>query len=350
MKIYEHVFSAIILVTMLLAAIFLASISPSLYRSTSEVEQLKMAAQKVLAQLLLSPGDPEDWGRNISIKAWNLSSFGLAVSTVFTREAFVLDPDKVQRLSKELPEDLYIPPYRFSELLGLGSREVLDYGAKMEFIPVLKVTMNFNRDLCKVHVDVTSEQGVPVIGANVSLGAFYVKGGRINLCWNRSSTDFDGRCAINLPDPDPSFLLAIVSYYGLQAMKVINVNSRVGYLIGDHLLIELNLEVDTASALQVLVIPSSEGIKLGSVKCAITGHAIMTNYKIYNVSYIEPNMVAIVALTLNGELLVAYKIVPESYSSIAGEAHAPLAYMLERSVKIGLFTYTVRLRIWRMAW
>lgn len=354
MKIYEHVFAAIILVTMLLAAVFLTSITPSLYRSTSEVEQLKMAAQKVMTQLLLSPGDPEDWGRNINVRASNLMSFGLAVSTFFTREAFVLDPDKVQRLNEDLPGDLYVPPERFLELLGLGSRNRLDYGVKIDFIPVLKVNISFSRAANKAYVNVyvVSELGVPIIGANVTLGAFYVMNGRIGLLQKLGITDFNGNCTIDLSDPyhNPSFILAIVSYHGLQAMKFMNVNSHIGYLIGDYILVGSGLEVDNTSAVQVFIVPSTEGPKLRNVGCNISSYTTMTNYKVYSVSYLEPNIVAVAILTRGGELAIAYKAIPESYSSVHGEVHAPLAYMLERSVKIGFSTYTIRLRIWRMTW
>lgn len=349
MKTYEYVFTAVILVAILLAATFLTSLSPSLYRSVSEVEQLKMAAQKVMAQVLLSPGEPEDWGENVYVRASDLSSFGLAVSTVFTREVFVLDPDKVQRLNRVLPRDLYIPPERFSELLGLGSKGYPDYGVRIDFIPALKVTISFDKSTNIVYVDVSSEQNMPIMGANVTLGAFYVMHGRITLYENHGTTNFDGRCTMGIY-PNPSLLAAIVSYHGIQVMSIASINSHAGYLIGNHLLVKSELEVNNTSTIQVFTIFSSEGPKLRNVSCNISSHAAMTDYKVYDVGYVEPNIVAVVALTEDGGLIAAYKAIPESYSSAAGELHAPLAYMLERSVKIGFSTYTVRLKIWRMAW
>lgn len=349
MKTFEYIFAAIVLVAILLAATFLTSISPQLYRSTSEIEQLKMTAQKVMTQLLLSPGDPEDWGGDISVRSSDLSSFGLAVSTVFTREAFVLDLDKVQRLNKDLPGDLYILPEKFSELLGLGSRGHLDYGVRVDFIPALKVDIRSRGSL--VDVVVTSEQGLPITGANITLGALYVANGRIALSENRGSTDLNGNCTINLGNLNPRFLVAIASYHGLQVMNFTNVNSRTGYLIGNYLLVESGLQIDDASVIQVFIVFSGEGPKLRNVSCNISGKNVnIANYRVYEVSYIESSIVAVTALTSNGELLVVRKVVPESYSTIAGETYAPLVYMLERSVKIGLSTYTVRLKVWRMTW
>ncbi|MEM2714815.1 MAG: hypothetical protein QXL45_03760 [Candidatus Bathyarchaeia archaeon] len=340
------------MVAILIAAIFLTGISPQLYRSTSEIEQLKMAAQKIMAQILLSPGDPEDWGKNIAIKATNLSSLGLAVSTVFTREAFVLDPDKVQRLNQKLPGNLYISPERFSELLGLGSRDLgLNYGVKIDFIPALKATVYFNGD-SKIIVNVASEQGAPLASANVTLGAFYVmNNSKIIFCNKTESADLYGNCTIELNYPNPSFLVVVVNYHGLQTMNATNINSHIGYLIGNYLLVESGLKVVNMSVTQVFVISSNKGPKLMSVSCNITGcQDITMGYEVYDMGYEEPNMVAVVALAEDGRLIAAYKDIPESYSSAAGEVYAPLIYMLERSVKIGLSTYTLRLKVWRMEW
>lgn len=348
MHVYEYISTAIILVAILLAATFLTSISPHLYRSISETEQLKMAAQKVMVQTLLSPGNPENWGEDINVRASDLLSFGLAVSTTFTREAFVLDPDKVQRLNKDLPGDLYIPPDKVLELLGLGVKGRLDYGVRMDFIPSLRVLMTIKDS--QVLIVVVSEHGLPVVGANVTLGAFYVKGGRVFISENRCTTDLNGRCIVNLSDATPRFLVAIANYYGLQVMNFTNINSRTGFLLGNNIIVAPNLEIDGRSVMQVFIAYSSEGLRLKSVKCNISYRTTIANHNVYSVSHIEQNVVLVAALTLNGELVIAYRAIPESYASTPEETYAPLVYMLERSVKIGSFTYTVRLKIWRTIW
>ncbi|MEM0319799.1 MAG: hypothetical protein QXS67_00065 [Candidatus Nezhaarchaeales archaeon] len=349
MKTYEYIFAAIILIAMLLAATFLTSISPSLYRSVSEAEQLKMAAQKVVTQLLLSPGEPEDWGEDIGVKATDISSIGLAISTIFTQEAFSLDPDKVQRLNRDLPADLYIPPDRFLELLGLGSSGYPYYGVRIDFIPALRVAISFDGN--EVRVKVTSEQGIPLVGANVTIGVLYVRDGRIALDEKLGVTNLDGECTINLsPQINPSFLVAIVSYYGLHMLGFKNISSHGGYLIGKYLLVKSGLEVYDASALQIIAIPSSEGLRLRNVTYCISSSVDVADYKAYDMGYVEPNIVAVVALTKSGELIAAHKVIPESYSTIAGEVYTPIAYILERSVRIGFSTYTIRLKIWRMTW
>jgi len=353
-KTYEYIFAAVILVAILLAATFLTGISPPPYRSISEIEQLKMAAQKVMVQILLSPGYPEDWGGDINIGASNLSSFGLAVSTVFTREVFVLDPDKVQRLNKDMPDELYIPPEKFSELLGLGSIDAgLDYGVRIEFIPALKVTIGFNESSNAVEVKVESEHGMPISGANVLLGVFCVGNDGINFYKERGQTGLDGKCIIylNFNYSNPSFLVAIADYNDLRVMNTTNRNSHISYLIGNYLLVKSNIELINMNATQVFAILSDMGPEFRSVSCSISeGNLSMVNYKVYNMSYVESNIIAVAALAADGRLIVAYKNIPGSYSSVAGEVYAPLAYMLERSVRIGISSYTIRLRIWRMSW
>ncbi|MEM3479830.1 MAG: hypothetical protein QXV74_07310, partial [Candidatus Bathyarchaeia archaeon] len=214
MKTYEYIFAAIIMVAILLAAVFLTGISPPLYRSTSEMEQLKMAAQKIMAQILLSPGEPDDWGENITIKGSDLSSFGLAVSTVFTREAFVLDPDKVQRLSQSLPGNIPIQPNTVRSLLNLD----FDYNIKMEFIPTLKIEIR-QTGLNNIEVNVVSEQGMPAVNAKVTVGAVFLSGG-VFLERDYGFTDENGCCSLTLNFFSPALLIAAVDHYGVQGVAV----------------------------------------------------------------------------------------------------------------------------------
>lgn len=346
MKTYEYIFAAIIMVAILLAAVFLTGISPPLYRSTSEIEQLKMAAQKIMAQIILSPGEPDDWGENIAVRASDLSSLGLAVSTVFTREAFTLDPDKVQRLNRDLGA-LYLQPETVLRLLSLGA----DYGIKIEFIPALHISVN--SDGSQVSVKVLTEQGMPASYVNVTLGAFSVQEGRIESKVVRlNDTDGDGVCSTRFPF-NPEVLIAVANHFGIQMANVSVFSSHRGYLIGSFLLAEESLTLVEDGALQIFAVRSGslEGsLTLMSVACDLVEWRDINNYKVYNVSYVEPNIVAVVALTSGNSLVVAHKVVPKSYSSIAGEVYPPLSYTLERSVKIGFSTYTLKLTVWRMVW
>lgn len=348
MKTYEYIFAAIIMVAILLAAVFLTSISAPLYRSTSDVEQLKMTAQKVMAQILLSPGKPEDWGENITLRASDLSSFGLAVSTVFTREAFVLDPDKVQRLSQTLPKSLSILPERILELLSLGSKKTgFEYGIRIEFIPALNIMMNLSLDR-KVNVIVISEQGMPAKGAKVTVGAVFPFNNEVLLERAYGSTDENGRCTLDLTFSSPALLIAAVDYYGVQgvAVKAVGANTNA-YFIGSFLLSSSLISRDEAYQIFLTKLPSGT-INVGCVRYELTyNNEEINGYYAYEMNGTEPHTVAVVAVA-DGGLIAAWKIVPESFGPSAKEI--PLAYMLERSVKIGFSSYTVRLWVWRMSW
>ncbi|MCX8170944.1 MAG: hypothetical protein N3E47_03080 [Candidatus Bathyarchaeota archaeon] len=342
MKIYEYIFAATVIVAILIAAIFLTGISPTLYGSTSRMEQLKIAAQKIMAQILLSPGDPSDWGENIAVKAESLSSFGLAVSSVFTRDAFVLDPDKVQRLSQDVSAQLYMPPSRVLELLNLDS----DYGIKIEFIPALNISVSLEGKSATIKI--LSEQGAPASYVSVVAGAFHVQDGKIGFNVARlTDEDGDGICKVGFPF-SPHLLIVIADHNGVQMAHVYSSNAYTGQLIGRFLLSPI--KITGGSSLQVFAVRLPNGsLTLRNVVCNLKpwGYPV-GNYNLYNVSHVEPNVIAVVTLNEDNNLIVAYKTVPKSYGSLAGEVYPPLAYMLERSVKIGLFTYTLRLRVWRM--
>lgn len=355
METYEYIFAAIVMIAILLAAIFLTGISPPLYRSMSEVEQLKMVAQKIMTQTLLSPGEPEDWGENITVTKDNLLSFGLAVSTFFTREAFVLDTDKVQRLSRNLPAQFYIPPERVLELLNLGSSEIgFEYGIKIEFIPALNITLR--PGLNNVSVSVVSEQSMPAANARVTIGAiFFGENGSLRLNQSSGKTNENGNCNLNLTFSSPALLVAAVDHYGVQGVVVENVGSVINaHFVGNFLIVDPSHQINIdKGAHQIFLTRLPNGsLSIRMVKYGLklaSGDGI-ENYNIYTMDGIEPYTVAVVALTNDGNLVIAWKEVPRSYGFIAGEVYPPLSYMLERSVRIGLSTYTVRLRVWRMSW
>lgn len=348
MEAYEYIFAAVIMVAILIAAIFLTGISPQLYRSTSEIEQLKMAAQKIMAQVMLSPGKSmngvEDWGGDITIKGSNLSSFGLAVSAFSTREAFTLDPDKVQRLSRELGE-LYIKPEEALKMLNLGSY----YGIALTFIPALNIDVSWAGS--DITIEVLTEQGMPASNVSIVVGAFHVQDGRVGFNLARlRDVDGDGRCDVSFPF-NPELLIVVADYYGIRMVNVTSSFPYRGYFIGRYLLTSSSSIIN--DALQVFAVSFPNGtIALMGVTCSLEQwiNAPISDYRVYNVSYVEPNAIAVVALTEDNKLMVAHKIVPTNYSSTASEVYPPLAYMLERSVKIGLSTYTLRLKVWRMSW
>jgi len=352
---YEYIFTAIIVFAILIASVALVSTMPQSFINVLEIQQLKMTAQKIMTYLTLNPGNPADWGGNIKVGPDELTAFGLAKYMELVRGAYVLDPDKVQRLSSgEVPSPLYIPPSRVIELFNLGR----DYGLKLEFIPALNVNLDaqLNPGSISVFISVLSEQGKPIANADVAARAFYLQNGQINktsLISNR--TREDGECAINFNgvNSDAALIVLLVDYNGVCVVKTSILGSFAkSYFIGNNLILSNSFTIPSNVSYQVMAFKSGGSYLIDYVICGLTpwSPSPLNNYTVYNMTYVEPYTAALLAVTGEGKLAVACRNVPSSYSSIPGEAYPPLAYTLERSVMIGQSLYTLRLKVWRMVW
>lgn len=343
MQIYEYIFTAAIIFAILIAATLLVSITPQLTINTSEIDQLKMAAQKTMTQITLNPGNPTDWGSNITISANDLTSFGLATYTEFTKHAYVLDPDKVQRLENRLPNDLHIPPSKAIELLNL----VKDYGLKIEFIPALK--LNCTNNSGNFVVNVASEQNMPLANADVAARIFYISGGQIQKTELKTAkTGINGNCLFNFNGAyeTPALLVLAADYQGIQMMNItmIGDSHEYAYFIGASIIPPSS--IITREAYQIIITKFSNGsLVINDVPCVLKPKG----NSVYELGYLEPHSVAVV-IGEDSRFIVGFKQVPLNYSSISGSVASPLAYMLERAVRIGFSTYTLRLYVWRMSW
>lgn len=337
MQTYEYIFSAAIIIAILLASTLLLGIAPQSTINTSEIDQLKMAAQKVLTQLILSPGNPPEWGSNISISGDALQSLGLAVYSPFTSMAYVLDPDKVQRLNPNLPLNLYVTPEQTLKLLNLGR----DYGLKLQFIPALNVTLS--PDLSQVTV--SSDSGYPIEGASITARFFKNSGGQIiGTQEQRGVTDSSGNCMLS---PQGNVAVVVVDYKGVQQVKVACSGScNQAYFVGEYF-IPKN-QIGSSTVCQVYVSRYANGTYfIGNV--THTASQTSSSPYVYRMDFLEPDVVAV--LGASNALEVASKKIPENYSTVNAEQLSPtLSYMLERTVKIGGSLYTLRVQVWRMSW
>jgi hypothetical protein len=352
---YEYIFTAIIVFAILAASIALVSTMPQPSINVLEIQQLKMTAQKIMTYLTLNPGNPADWGGNIKVGPKELTAFGLAKYMELVRSAYVLDPDKVQRLSSGgVPPSLHIPPSRVIELFNLGR----DYGLKLEFIPALNVSVNaqLNNGEISVSLSVLSEQGKPIANADVAARVFYLQDGQVNKTSLASSrTRGDGGCTIifNEVDSDAALIVLLVDYNGVCVAKTSILGSFAkSYFIGNNLILDNPFTIPGNAAYQVMAFKSGGRCLIDCVVCGLTqwSPSSLNNYNVYNMTYVEPYTAALLAVTGEGKLAVACRNVPSSYSSIPGETYPPLAYTLERSVIIGQSLYTLRLKVWRMTW
>lgn len=349
MHIYEYLFTTIVIVTMLIAASTMITMVPQSSITISGKEQLKTVAQKLMTELILKTGDPPNWGSNISISPDMLTSFGLAKYGERIREAYVLDPDKVQRLSPTNP--LYIQPSDVVRLLSLGR----DYGVSLKFAPAINVSIR-QLDYNSYEFSVISDQnGMPLVNANISARTIYYDD--LYHIFNgtehkNSSTDPTGRCTISFGDVPTNarkVLVAIVDYYGIQFTKIYvpsETNATKATMIGNHLILATQQNISTGLC-QVFVMKSLGSYVIGFVKTDLT----KINGTLYNCSFVEPRAVLFITIPDTGNnLIVAWKEIPTEYSSIPGVTSLPFAYSLERSVVISESSYTMRVQVWRMSW
>ena len=339
---YEYIFTAVIASAILTASLTIVSIMSQPSINVSEGEHVKIVAQKIVTQLTLNPGNPPEWGSNVEIGSEDLTAFGLAKYGEATRGAYVLDPDKVQRLDVNIPQHLYIPPNVAVKLLGLG----VEYGLKLEFIPVLDVNISLQSGV-GISIAVSSDQSMlPIISAKVTARLFYLHDGEVETDLKSGTTDVNGNCDIEYDRVDSNtFLVVVVDYYGICVVKTYALNCIRAYFIGNQLILNEQLTITGSKAYQVVVVKSGEAYTIDYVQCDLT----QTSPLMYNVTYVEPSAVALLAVADDSSILVAaYKNVPSSYSSIPKGTLPFTAYMLERTVVIGCSLYTLRIYVWRV--
>jgi len=351
MHIYEYLFTAIIIVLILLSSSTMIETISEPSRSTSEKEQLKVTAQKLMTQLLLDPGNPPDWGNNIDIDPSNLTTFGLAKYSETTREAYVLDADKVLRLDNTNP--LFLPPSSVINLLNLG----YEYGFALEFYPALNVTIapiNSTSSSDRYNINVTEYNELPIVMADVTARMYYYNSSSQTIATTGAifnQTGADGKCIVDFGNvtTEMKILSLVINYYGIRIVKSFTVGSNVTqvHLIGNHAL--LNQPYNLSSSATEIIVTKKDGVyTIESVKSNLN----KINATIFELAYVEPSTVAILTVSEDGtKLILASKEATLTYSSIQGVSLSfPFAYSIERSVTIGGSAYIVRLYLWRMSW
>jgi len=176
----------------------------------------------ILDSLLLSPGDPPDWGRRWSGKPRIL---GLADSK--TERLYVLDPYKVSRLRNDTINR--ITPTEARKLMGL--RE--DYHFTLKIYPVFQVKITGNQSFI---VTVKTRFGRPIINANVT--AYYIPRSfsySANYLVRSNITGLNGQCSLEFEERENYVLLVKVEIFGLKVERTFpeGLNLKV---IGGHII------------------------------------------------------------------------------------------------------------------
>jgi len=345
MHIYEYLFTAIIIVTMILASSIVAETITSPQGRISETEQLKVTAQKIMNQILFDPGDPVDWGSNHNVAMQQLLTFGLGQHSETTRGAYVLDQDKILRLSNETNTDPTLRPI-ISGLLNLGN----DYGVAIEFATPLIVDVTLSPGTCRYNIMVASQQnGLPVYGATIIARLYYVNSGQVaGSSQIVTLTDTTGNCIVdfgNLTAQSKSLVLA-VDYSNTLVVKV--VADKTAAILGGEIYSTTPLDV-TRTACQAIVTNLDGTYAIQSVNSSIAP----TPDGWYQLGTPEPATVATLAVA-NGDLVCASEDVSNAtYSSISvnfQQLTNPVSYSIQRSVTINELTYVITLYVWRMSY
>jgi len=212
--ILEYVGITLIFIFVLLIMGYYISI-PLTSLSAIKSEQLTSISQRMLNTIVLTTGDPEDWGRRTN----NPTSFGLKLENT-SATLYVLNPDKITRLangsmySREFFNPLYIDKETVSQILGAYR----SYGFRIELQPVPNITI-VKQDSYKFDVYVNDKRNMSLPGVSVTLYYIIVKedGGKFNMIVivNTSVSDINGKCSFNLQP----------------YLSTINWNDVIGYLI-----------------------------------------------------------------------------------------------------------------------
>ncbi len=147
-------------------------------------------ADKILDILLLSTGDPSNWGSNMSAEP---VSIGLADQN--SLKQYALDPSKVARFSSNSTG--YISPARTRDLLGIRR----DWQFSLRISPIMDIEVSGNGTFT---VTISNSKGLLV--ANVNVTAYYVpkslSPGAVYQC-RSSVTKVDGTCTLEFQfEPD----------------------------------------------------------------------------------------------------------------------------------------------------
>ncbi len=181
---YEYVLAGITVLLILLATEINMYTIMSQEMTRMEQERGYTVAEKILDMILLSPGDPEDWGNYPS----DPSSFGLAAQN--SLQAYVLDANKVIRLS--INSSGYLSPGKVRSLLGLSR----GYQFSLNIMPIFKIDIS-SEGGGNFTVTVTNYKGLPA--PNVNVTGYYIPQSwapSVEYTHQSKVTGFDGRCAL----------------------------------------------------------------------------------------------------------------------------------------------------------
>ena len=360
MHIYEYLFAGVIIIALLIGSTVMVTTLATPASNASDKDQLKVTAEKIMTQMLLDSGYPNNWGSD-KTPAQDLKVFGLAKYGQTSRQAYELDADKVLRLGSNIGGDssYFIPPTNTPNsavnLLNLANQQgAAEYGFTLEFRETLQISAP-QPSASGYSITVSSEYNLPIIGAEVSATLYSVNAESKIASQGPAygKTGNDGSYVLPF-DFNPStgsakVLVVAVDYYGVQAVKFFysSTNTLPATLFGNSLLSNQSYTINSgADSREILLIQTSQGYETRDI--AVGNSGAPNSFTLSNPP--EPSAVAVLAVSSGNTLVIAYRDFSAiSYRTIPAVQSAPMAYSLQRTVLIDGSTYTATLYFWRMS-
>jgi len=223
-----------------------------------EQESGYTVAEEILDMILLSPGYPPDWGRNLSEYP---VSFGLAEYNAI--RAYVLDPYKVARLLEDSTG--YILPPEARALMGLRS----SFHFSLRIRPIFNITVEDKGGGIFLFTVLNSKG---YLAPNVNVTAYYVPTSIVpgtEYPKRSNITSIDGKCSLDFSGVTGQVL--VVQAEEMEARVIVNYPSEYNFVIESGEVFESDtflvteLEYSTGSVVGIGKESASRVVEIGGL-------------------------------------------------------------------------------------
>jgi len=366
----------IILIIVLSVSTFFNIVAPL---DTINRERLKLVAQKIENRIILSPGTPPDWGKNINISTNDLSDlYDVGLASISALKGFyTLESDKIVRLIEYADNPFYIPPNFIKQHLGIWKT----YGFRLTLIPVIKFDVKitshvYNTKLPqKIIVYTRNFFGNPQ--GNVIVTVYYFIFGlysnstsRLFFLKNTGITSIlsNGSCLLDFSYVKEfytnktlselvltEFTFSRVEYLLIIQGSIANLRS-IGYYprivpnatsIGRYISLRQNYSLISNNSVIDIAPPRFFTVSLNNVTHRVS---LGDNFKTYYLSYIEPGTYIVVLLgKYNNTLYVNYAVKHKEFTYQTSPSVGASAVTIYRYVDIDGFSYVAVLTVWEVS-
>jgi len=381
----EYVFTGLIIVLLIQATIQVSNVVVEPPSQIIWEQQLLSIAEYLEKQILLSPGDPPDWGVNYTLTVKDLRSFGLAEKS---SKPYSLDADKIFRIvDNETP--LHIPSSEVIRILNIerrvGIRITLTPALNITITPLSSVSIGGIDFAYRFRIHVSTHENIH--SANAKVIGFYL------LAYKNTTTlvdyyvhstqevytDWRGEAELNyasqinpLSDKNPVGYLLVVSvdFYGLKAVKIYrNVKGDVlnAKLYSNYLIVSFPMDEKPKSARHMSDYVYEFGVSQGTsysftilkISNETNGHAGQVinrgakKYRVYALSYVYPETMFVMFTVKTSGKYYCVTAFPsfENTTVLLGPLIPPSGVSIvniRRLVYINGASYYVDIQVWRM--